>query len=279
MPDRAQTPKQVPPPRGILRASRPDGLLDGRRILPSESIAAYVHHFWSLRWALESPFVAETLPHPSIQILHTETAARRRADLLGVHTGRLSRRLDGEGQTFGIAFRPAMFHPLLGASVATLTDRVVPLQRVLGSRVKGWMRAILDARNVAEKVAIVESFLAPLLPPPPPQLARLRDVVERMALDPSILRVGDVSAAIGLDTRALQRSFRTQVGVSPKWVIQRYRLHEAAAQLESPHPPSLAALAASLGYADQAHFGRDFKRMIGQTPRSFARARGARTAT
>ena len=278
MPDRARTLKQAPPPRGILRASRPDGLLDGRRIVPSENIAEYVHHFWSLRWALDSPFDAEALPHPSIQILHIEADARRRANLLGVHTGRLSRRLEGEGQTFGIAFRPAMFHPLLKASAATLTDRVVPLHRVLGSRVKEWTRAILAAHDVEEKVAIVESFLAPLLPPPPPQLTRLRDLVERMATDPSILRVGDVSAAIGLDTRALQRSFKAQVGVSPKWVIQRYRLHEAAAQLEAPNPPSLAALAASLGYADQAHFGRDFKRTIGQTPRSFGQARGARAA-
>jgi AraC-like DNA-binding protein len=69
--------------------------------------------------------------------------------------------------------------------------------------------------------------------------------------------------------------FRTYVGVTPKWVLQRYRLHEAAEQLAGPNPP-FAALAASLGYADQAHFGRDFKRTIGQTPRSFAAARRSR---
>jgi AraC-like DNA-binding protein len=70
--------------------------------------------------------------------------------------------------------------------------------------------------------------------------------------------------------RALQRCFRTYVGLSPKAVIRRYRLHEEAAQLGGPNPPTLAALAASLGYADQAHFGRDFKRTVGETPRSFA---------
>jgi AraC-like DNA-binding protein len=49
-------------------------------------------------------------------------------------------------------------------------------------------------------------------------------------------------------------------------VIRRYRMHEAAAQLRSKTPPPLAELAASLGYADQAHFTRDFKSVVGRTP-------------
>jgi AraC-like DNA-binding protein len=60
------------------------------------------------------------------------------------------------------------------------------------------------------------------------------------------------------------------VGVHPKWVIQRYRLLEAVAQLGSAEPPKLAALAAALGYADQAHFQREFKVVVGRTPGSFS---------
>lgn len=54
-------------------------------------------------------------------------------------------------------------------------------------------------------------------------------------------------------------------------VIGRYRLHEAAARLKSDAPPSLGDLAASLGYADQSHFARDFRSVVGRTPRDFAR--------
>jgi AraC-like DNA-binding protein len=56
-------------------------------------------------------------------------------------------------------------------------------------------------------------------------------------------------------------------------VIQRYRLHEAAEQLKMSSPPALAALAADLGYADQAHFARDFKRVIGTSPEVYRRSR------
>jgi AraC-like DNA-binding protein len=265
----------LPPPRGIVRAPKVDGLLDGRRLVPSPALAPYVHHFWWVRWALRSPFTGDTLPHPAAQILHAERAGGRRGEVVGVHTGRLARHLTGEGQMFGISFRPVMFQPLLRASMATLTNGVVPLVEVLGARSTAWSRAILEERDVAGKVAIAEAFLAPLLPPPDERMLRLRDLVESIAHDRSLLRAEDVAAAAGVDVRALQRSFQTFVGASPKRVIQRYRLHEAAAQLEGPSPPALATLAASLGYADQAHFGRDFKRAVGETPHSFARRAAA----
>ena len=268
----------APPPRGIVRAPSPDGSLEARRVLPSAKLAAHVHHFGSVRWALRSPFAAEALPHPSAQITHGAAADGLGTALLGVQTGRLARCRTGEGRFFVVAFRPAMFQPLLGASMASLTDRSIPLDRLLGSKARAWTEAMDEARDVDDEIAITEAFLTPLLPPPSPQLARLRDLVERIARDRSILRVEDVSAASGLERRALQRCFQTYVGVSPKWVIQRYRLHEALAQLAGPHPPTLASLAASLGFADQAHFARDFKRAVGLTPRSFGRLRGSRTA-
>jgi AraC-like DNA-binding protein len=262
---------KLPPPRGIVRASKPDGLLDGRRMLPPPKLAAHVHHLWTLRWDLRSPFIGEALQHPAMQIAYVDTAGERRADLVGVHTGRLMRRLEGEGEIFGITFRPVMFHPLLRASMATLTDRVVPLDLVLETKATKWIRAMHQARTVDDKIAITEALLESLLPPVRPRLVRLRDIVERLAVDRAILRVEDIASENGFDKRALQRLFQQYVGVSPKWVIRRYRLHEAALELQRPNPPALAALAASLGYADQAHFGRDFKRAVGETPRSFAR--------
>ena len=56
------------------------------------------------------------------------------------------------------------------------------------------------------------------------------------------------------------------IGVSPKWVICRYRFLEAAERAVAADNLSWAGLAADLGYSDQAHLVRDFKRMLGVTP-------------
>ena len=98
--------------------------------------------------------------------------------------------------------------------------------------------------------------------------------VEIIVDDRTLTKVDELVRKCGVGKRSLQRLFRAYVGVGPKWVIQRYRLQEAAQAAESGHAPSWAALAADLGYADQAHFIRDFKHLVGRTPAAYAREAG-----
>jgi AraC-like DNA-binding protein len=72
--------------------------------------------------------------------------------------------------------------------------------------------------------------------------------------------------------RRLQRLFTDHVGVGPKWVIRRYRLHEAAARAADGTGLDLVRLAADLGYSDQAHLTRDFTSIVGLPPARYARA-------
>jgi len=99
-------------------------------------------------------------------------------------------------------------------------------------------------------------------------------MVYAIAGDRDVTKVEDLVERYGLNVRALQRLFAKYVGVSPKWVIQRYRLHEAAEQLASNSALSQIDLALSLGYSDQAHFNRDFKAVVGTSPAAYARRAG-----
>lgn len=244
---------------------RPEGAGNEHlRILPDEALAPYVAHFWWVRWTLEAPRDAETLPHPSVHLVFEGGAG----EVAGVHRRRFVRRLEAQGAVFGVKLRPATFGPILGGSVSSISDRRVPVGAVFGPEGEALARRLDAADRMEDRVALAEAFLRPRLPPLPRELARLRDLVERMAEDRDLLRVEQAATLAGLDVRALQRRFLRFVGVSPKWVLQRYRMHEAAERLQAD-APSLAALAAELGYADQAHFARDFKAAVGRTPRQF----------
>ena len=259
----ASSRRPLEPPRGVLRSDRADGLLVGRRIAPCEALAPFVHHFWAVAWDLRTPFTAEILSHPSARLT---VEHGHRPEIVGARTARTHATRRGVGRAFGVTFRPAAFQQLLRAPMSTLTDRALPVATVLGEDGEAWARALLDAPEFAETVSMAEAFLTTRLEPLDPLAASTRDITERMKSDPSLLRSRDVAAALDVDVRSLQRRFRHYVGVGPKWVIRLYRLLEAAEQLKSESPPPLAALAASLGYADQAHFARDFKAVVGETP-------------
>lgn len=70
----------------------------------------------------------------------------------------------------------------------------------------------------------------------------------------------------GMTVRNLQRLFTEHVGVGPKWLIRRYRLPEVTERMAAGGVIQWAELAADLGYADQAHFVRDFISMFGESP-------------
>ena len=84
-------------------------------------------------------------------------------------------------------------------------------------------------------------------------------------------RVDELALDAAMTVRAVQRLFRRHVGASPKQVIRRLRLQQAARFVERGDAQSLADLALSLGYADQAHLARDFRAATGRSLRSFER--------
>jgi AraC-like DNA-binding protein len=84
-----------------------------------------------------------------------------------------------------------------------------------------------------------------------------------------VTRVAQLAEEFRLSERALQRLVRRRLGLTPKWLIQRRRLQEAAERLRD-HPKTLGEVAAALGYADQPHFIRDFSKVTSMTPGEFA---------
>jgi AraC-like DNA-binding protein len=115
-----------------------------------------------------------------------------------------------------------------------------------------------------------ESLLFSGLPERDPVAEQVADLVALITSDSSLRRVDELSVVSGLSVRALQRLFSDYVGVSPKWVMRRARLHEAALRADGGEPVDWAALASDLGYADQAHLTRDFTATIGVPPARYA---------
>lgn len=79
-------------------------------------------------------------------------------------------------------------------------------------------------------------------------------------------RIDAVACAVGADRRRLVPAFREEVGLAPKRYQRIVRFQCALRTMRAAAPAPLAAIAASCGYADQAHMSRDFREFSGLTP-------------
>lgn len=256
-------------PRGVLAG--PAGPFELRRYYPGEALRPLVEHYWLVRWDLgEQPPVRQSvLPHPTVHLV----VEADRAEVVGVVEGRFERVLAGRGRVLGIKLRPGAFAAFTARPVSDFTDRRVPLAEHFGPIAERYARAVLATDDDDALCRHAEDFLGQLQPTLPPAARRARDLVERVQSDPSVRRVETLAQLAQLAPRSLQRLLRRTVGVSPKWVLLRYRLHEALARLERGEDLDWAALAVELGYFDQAHFIKHFKAFVGATPAEYTRRR------
>lgn len=80
-------------------------------------------------------------------------------------------------------------------------------------------------------------------------------------------KIGDAAGQMAVSTRSLQRHLAAD-GCSFSTALRRERMRQATELLTRTDTP-LAEIGYCCGYADQAHFQRDFRRVTNMTPKRF----------
>jgi AraC-like DNA-binding protein len=255
--------------RGVLRRPPPAGKFRHSRLRPSPDLAHCIDHYWMVSWDLRGlePHVAETLPHPNFQVVFE----KNKSMVGGVFTRKFSRTLEGQSQVFGIKFTPGGFRPFLKASASSLANRTVPVKRIFGKDVNALEVVLVSPCKEQEKVKATEAFFRARTPKPDETIGLVGELVQCILQEPEIKTVDDLVSRTGVAKRSLQRIFNEYVGVSPKWVIRRYRLHELIERINSGDKLDWPQLALELGYFDQAHLINDFRSLVGRSPTQYLR--------
>lgn len=261
-------------PRGVLDPEEARNYFALRRVYPSGSVGYFVEHYWSVQWALpaNTSYTQEILSYPSVHFVFEP----RNTLIYGVVTGTFARRLEGSGHVLGIKFRPGAFYPFLRYPVWEISDITISPAAVFPVEIDPVEREVLAAETPEEMAARAEHFLQEHLPQRDPRVGTINNIVETIIEDRSILSVDQLTGLFDMSKRTLQRLFRTYVGVSPKWIVKRFRLHEAAAVLADGEVTDWTHLAVELGYFDQAHFINDFRSVVGVAPAQYVKQVGWR---
>jgi AraC-like DNA-binding protein len=166
----------------------------------------------------------------------------------------------------GVRFHPSVGPALLGVPGHELVDRHVPLAAIDTAGAAALERrlpALLDPGAAWPSiVSVLARWSAAAEAPDPIVRAAVR------LLDAPGAAVEQVAHQVGFSERELRRRFRAAVGYGPKTLQRVLRFQRVLAHLSDGHPPheTLAGLALSAGYSDQAHMTRETRQLAGVTP-------------
>ncbi len=276
----------VTPQRGLVRRPATAEAFSTRRHPAGDALAPWIAYFWTVSWdrgdagPLESTVISFPAMHLTVEWGEPDTVRHGHPLPATLVHGLISRvfrvTLTGRGGVVGARFRADGFHAWTGLDADAFTDRVVPAGDLLGSTVGSLHVGAGADTDPAGRLDRLRDALERSRPDREP--AGVGPVVDLMAADPGLVRVDQVARSVALSERTLQRRFRREVGIGPKWVLSRFRLQEAALALENDPAADLAALAPRLGFYDQAHLTNTFAEMLGETPSAYAARAAAASA-
>ena len=220
--------------RGIVLAASGMDKFSLSRFEPGPQLAPFVEHYWSVSYQLP-PGIVHTqtiLSYPNVHLAFEQDDEGRSALIYGVPNRPFVRTLRGSGRVLGVKFRAGGFYPFWRQDISQLAGLTVDAAELFGSETATWTSRILDAEDPLSMARQAEAALSTRLPGRDAQSELADRIVQAAMQDRDMIKVEQMGEQAGLSVRQLQRLFRKYVGVSPKWVIKRFRLQEAAERIE-----------------------------------------------
>jgi AraC-like DNA-binding protein len=246
---------------------------------PSPDLAAYIDCYWLYSFEgaedEESP-VQKCLPTGMLEILihlddsvaEIEIAGKWQKlphdFFTGIYNHPVFLKMTGSMRLFGIRLKPETFPQLFDAPVASLFCDFMDLKSFFGKDIHPLPQALHGLDTVNGIIAHTEAFLSKRLSVMEQPGNYIVDAVNLIRSTKGNISVEQVSNTLSVGVRQLQRSFKESMGASPKLYMRIIRFRNAFACLYDVR--EWADITHDLGYADQAHFIREFRAFAGKAP-------------
>lgn len=216
-------------------------------------------------WHYEEPgaFGQELhLPLGEIQLIIMLGAPRPKAVVQGMYEQPFVLDRAEQRAVMGVVFPAASARAFWALPLSQLSEQHVGAEHLWRSSQMDELPSRLQAQPCAQaRLGLLERVLAAHLlgPGPAPAVTRALEQIRAGQAEPRAIADG-----LGLSTRQLRRAFLNEVGLTPKKVVRVFRFQRALSML--PSATSLSEVALACGYADQAHFSNEFRRLSGRSP-------------
>lgn len=164
---------------------------------------------------------------------------------------------------FGVRFIPGVKPDFLDASASELTNKEYCLQDVMPNA-NQLIDYVLATKDFTKQVEVVSQFLSTKSRQAAINVAQ--QIVAKICLHKGNIQVQDLERFSGYTSRTLQRLFKNEIGLTPKGFSRAIRCQSAVYNINHSDKLTFSNLATDLGFSDQPHFLREFKKLVNVTP-------------
>ncbi len=256
---------------------------------PGECLKPFVAQFWSgdfnlpggnsLRQRVVPNGYVELVIHLTDQHCDLKKGGSWMASpeytIIGLHTSAYEVQFCDNVQVFGIRFKPEGFFRVFGLPAAEFGNTFDDIGQVAGREFSSFCSQLKHSADLLQMLYLSEDYLWKRLKKNQKQRQDyLNHAAEIIRQSNGFIRMEELAKQIFISPRQLERSFKRQIGISPKHYMRIARLNEVQRQLERAAKFDFTGLSYECGYSDQAHFIRDFRRFTGEKPSAFVKNRG-----
>lgn len=240
-----------------------------RRYQPCEQLSQLVEQFWFVSWQLPKGKIhsQQNLPDPNFHL----TIEGQQAKIICPVSKRYQYDMANHSEIIGVKFNVGAIAHLLPQNANELVDQQLCFETVFNCSADNLLAELKNCQTDTDKLTQLELFLSAYQKQASKEILQVQHWLQVLRSEQDITSVSALAAHLKVPPRTLQRNMLKYLGFSPKWLIRKYRLHQAIALLDNKEK-TLTDIAYWLGYSDQAHLTKDFKEITGYTPKTYLSA-------
>lgn len=225
----------------------------------------FISHFYSFE-AKDSKQGTFAIPDGCVDILFDCDDTQPNAEVYGTPLEAIDIKLRSKHRYFGVRFASGVMPDFLNISASELIAHKQSLLDLIPDA-NQLVDKIVSNSNFSAQAALLNQFMSE-------KSARKHSlltsqVVQNICDKKGNIKIKELASLTGYSRRTMERKFHDDLGLSPKTYSRIIRCQSAVYKINNGNKIAFSDLAYDLGFTDQSHFLRDFKRHVSTTPLSY----------
>lgn len=247
---------------------------------PTEALKPFVYCYWTMhtdgQFGEQSP-LQRCFPSGCVELIIQSRGQRMqglrddaswfeypRAIFTGINDRAAAWVAYGQSEIMGVRLTPEGALRLFSPPLRTYHNSFLNVDEFLNTQSLEIIDQVVDANTAQERLRLIDTFLLHKIRHKALEINYFTEAL-RIIRYHETLNISDLGKMVYVCNRQLQRTFRNTLGITPKGYHKVIRLYKAH-QLGLLRAENFTEIAGCLGYADPAHFTRDFKNYFGVSP-------------